>query len=76
MVDKCQLTFIDIKYYDTYMDFITRKEAAKYFRVAERTIDRWIEKGILKAYKMGESRTASLRIPKAEIKRFLNKYKK
>lgn len=53
------------------MEFLTRKEVAKYFRVHERTVDRWIENGSLKAYKLGKGRTALMRIAKSEIKRFL-----
>ena len=57
------------------MDFLTRKEASEYFRVTERTIDRWIKSGNLKAYKIGDGINARLRITKEEIKRFLSKYK-
>ena len=57
------------------MEFLTRKEVAKYFRVHERTVDRWIESGLLKTYKLGEGRTALLRISKSEIKKFLDKSK-
>ena len=53
------------------MNFLTRKEASEYFRVSERTIDRWIESGNLKGYKFGKGRTSLLRIPKSEIKKFL-----
>ena len=58
------------------MEFITRKEASEFFRVTERTVDRWIEKGLIKAHKLGDGRNSSLRIPKSEIKKFLSKYKK
>jgi excisionase family DNA binding protein len=57
------------------MEFLTRKETAKYFRVHERTVDRWIEGGSLKGYKLGTGKTALLRIPKSEIKKFLEKSK-
>ncbi len=57
------------------MEFLTRKETAKYFRVHERTVDRWIESGSLKGYKLGTGRTAVLRIPTSEIKKFLEKSK-
>lgn len=56
------------------MEFLTRKEVAKYFRVHERTIDRWIESGSLKGYKLGSGKTSILRIPKSEIKKFLDKH--
>ena len=55
------------------MELLTRKEVAKYFRVHERTVDRWIENGSLKAYKLGTGRTALMRIAKSEIQKFLEK---
>jgi len=58
------------------MEFITRKEASTIFNVSERTVDRWIGSGILKAHKFGKSRNSSVRIEKAEIKKFLAKNKK
>jgi excisionase family DNA binding protein len=57
------------------MEFMTRSEVAKYFRVSERTVDRWIESGLLKSYKLGKGKTALLRIPKLEVKNFLEKSK-
>ena len=57
------------------MEFLTRSEVAKYLRVHERTIDRWIEGGSLKGYKFGTGRTATLRITKSEVKRFLEQSK-
>ncbi len=57
------------------MEFLTRKEVAKYFRVHERTVDRWIQNGDLKGYKLGTGTKALWRFPKSEIKRFLNKSK-
>ena len=57
------------------MEFLTRKEVAKYLRVHERTVDRLIEKGSLKGYKLGTGKTALWRIPKTEIKSFLEKHK-
>jgi excisionase family DNA binding protein len=58
--------------YNIDMEFLTRKEVAKYFRVSERTIERWLVGGILKGYKLGEGRTSLWRISKAEIKKFLD----
>jgi len=55
------------------MEFLTRNEVSKYFRVHLRTVDRWIDNGILKGYKLGTGRTSVLRIPKSEIKKFLEK---
>ncbi len=57
------------------MEFMTRREVAKYFRVHERTVDRWIDSGILKSYKLGKGRTALLRIQKSEVKKFLERSK-
>ena len=57
------------------MEFLTRKEVAKYFRVHERTVERWIRSGILKSYKLGTGKTALLRIPKSEINKFLERSK-
>ena len=57
------------------MEFLTRDEVAKYFRVHARTVDRWIERGDLKGYKLGSGRTALLRIPRSEIEKFMNKNK-
>lgn len=57
------------------MEFNTRNEVAKYFRVHERTVERWLKSGILKGYKLGQGKTALWRIPKNEIKKFLDKHK-
>lgn len=57
------------------MEFLTRKEVAKYFRVSERTIDRWIVVGNLKGYKFGTGKASTLRISKTEINNFLKKSK-
>ena len=57
------------------MEFLTRDEVAKYFRVHASTVDRWIERGDLKGYKLGSGRTALLRIPRSEIEKFMNKNK-
>lgn len=58
------------------MEFVTRKEASKTFNVSERTLDRWIDKGLLKVHKFGKSRNSSVRIAKSEIKKFLENNKK
>ena len=57
------------------MEFMTRKEVADFFRVSERTIDRWIQSRALKGYKLGSGKTALWRIPKAEVKKFMEKGK-
>ena len=58
------------------MEFISRKEASKLFNVSERTLDRWIESGLLKAHKFGKSRNSLVRIPKSEIKKLIGKSEK
>jgi excisionase family DNA binding protein len=57
------------------MEFYTRNEVAKLLRVHQRTVDRWIQAGELKGYKLGEGKTALLRIPKDEVEKFLKKNK-
>jgi len=56
-------------------EFFTLEQTAEYFNVNPRTIMRWLKQGDLKGYKLGSGRTALLRIPKAEIKTFLEKHK-
>jgi len=50
-------------------------EVAKYFRVHVRTVERWLKNKSLKGYKLGKGKTALWRIPKSELKRFLEKHK-
>ena len=57
------------------MEFLTREEVAKYFRVHFRTVERWLRNENLKGYKLGDGKTALWRIPKGEVKKFLEKYK-
>jgi excisionase family DNA binding protein len=57
------------------MEFLTRKEVAKYLRFDPRTIERWLKSGKLKGYKLGKGQTAPWRIDMAEVKKFLTKYK-
>ena len=57
------------------MEFMTRAEVAKYLRVHPRTVDRWLQKGMLKGYKLGKGKTALWRVPKGELKKFLEKNK-
>lgn len=57
------------------MEFLTKKEVAKLFRVHERTIERWLDGGALGGYKLGKGKTALWRIPKSEISKFLKKHK-
>jgi excisionase family DNA binding protein len=57
------------------MEFLTKNEIAKYLRVHPRTIERWLSNGTLKGYKLGKGQTALWRIPKGELKKFLEKHK-
>ncbi len=61
--------------YNGYMEFYTLEEVAKELRVNPRTIMRWLKSGQLKGYKLGNSKTSLLRIPKTEITKFLEKHK-
>jgi len=55
------------------MKFLTQEEVAKYFRVHQRTVGRWLKNGILKGHKLGKGKTSLWRIPEAELKKFLEK---
>jgi excisionase family DNA binding protein len=55
------------------MEFYTRKEVAKLLRVHERTVDRWIQSGSMKGYKLGTGKTSVWRILKSEVESFLKK---
>ena len=57
------------------MKIMTKAEIAKILRVHERTVERWLRKGILGGYKLGKGRTALWRIPEDEFKKFLKKHK-
>jgi len=57
------------------MEFLTKEEVAKNLRVHQRTVERWLKKRILRGYKLGKGKTALWRIPKEELKRFLEKHK-
>ncbi|MFH1225737.1 MAG: helix-turn-helix domain-containing protein [bacterium] len=57
------------------MEFYTLEEVAKELKVNSRTIMRWLKNGQLKGYKLGNSKTSLLRIPKAEVNKFLEKHK-
>lgn len=56
------------------MEFYTRSEVAAYLRVHERTVDRWIQSGAIKGYKLGKGKTAVWRIRKSEVESFLKKH--
>jgi excisionase family DNA binding protein len=57
------------------MEFLTKKEVATYFRVHEKTIERWLKEGSLKGYKLGTGNTSLWRISKSEIEKFMEKSK-
>lgn len=54
---------------------MTRNEVAKYLRVHARTVERWLKNKSLNGFKLGKGKTALWRIPKSELKRFLEKHK-
>ena len=62
------------EYHDS-MEFMTRDEVAKYLRVHARTVERWLTNKSLKGFKLGKGRTALWRIPKSEVKKFLEKHR-
>ena len=57
------------------MKYLTREEIAEELRVHVRTVERWLRKGMIKGYKLGEGRTSLWRIPEIEFKKFLDKNK-
>jgi len=57
------------------MEFLTLEQVAEYFAVHPRTVMRWLKQGSLVGYKLGKGKTALLRIPKSEVKKFLEKNK-
>jgi excisionase family DNA binding protein len=57
------------------MNFLTNDEVAKILRVHPRTVDRWLKRGMLKGYKLGNGKTSLWRISKSEVKKFLDKHK-
>lgn len=56
------------------MEFYTKEEAAKIFRVHPRTIERWLLDGSLKGYKLGNGKTSLWRISKSEVNKFLTRH--
>ena len=58
------------------MEFLTIEEVAKLFKVSKRTIQRWLKDNGLKAYKFGVGKTATLRIEKSEIEKFIKKHRR
>ncbi len=66
---------MDYSEYNRGMEFMTRNEVAKYLRVHPRSIERWLTNKSLKGFKLGKGRTALWRIPKSEVKKFLEKHR-
>lgn len=60
--------------YNGCMEFMTRNEVAWYLRVNRRTVERWLKGGLIRGYKLGSGRTALWRIPKGELKKFLDEH--
>ena len=56
------------------MKFFTRAEVAKYLRVHERTIERWLRTGALVGHKLGTGKTSLWRIPEDAVQKFLKKH--
>lgn len=54
--------------------FFTREEVGTYLRVNPRTVDRWLKKGLLKGFKLGDGPTSKWRIPEGEVTKFLEKH--
>jgi len=61
--------------YDKDMKFLTKEDIAKLLKVHQRTVERWLGKGILRGYKLGKGRTALWRISQDDFDKFLRKYK-
>lgn len=57
------------------MSYYTRNEVAKLFRVNPRTVERWLKKGVLRGYKLGDEKTSIIRIPNDAVEEFLRKSK-
>ena len=57
------------------MKFIIKEEIAEMLRVHPRTVERWLEKGILHGYKLGKGRTALWRISQDDFDEFLKEHK-
>ena len=57
------------------MDFYTREEVAAMLRVHVRTVGRWMKKKQISGYKFGRGKTASIRIEKQEVERFIKRNK-
>ena len=60
--------------YTVFMEYLTNDEVAKSLRVNPRTVDRWLKHRLIRGYKLGDGKTALWRIPKSEVKKFLEKH--
>lgn len=54
---------------------ISTTEAARRLGIKPRTIQKWIEQGIIKAYRLNPSGRSVYRVPVAEVERILNERK-
>jgi excisionase family DNA binding protein len=57
------------------MEFMTHEEIAITLRVHPRTVQRWLQKGLLRGYKLGNGKTALWRVSGGDFKKFLELYK-
>lgn len=57
------------------MKFLTKEDIAKLLMVHPRTVERWMQKGLLHGHKLGEGRTALWRISQDELDKFLKKHR-
>ena len=57
------------------MKYFTKEEIAKELMVHPKTVERWLKRGLLRGYKLGDGKTALWRIPEEELKKFLEKHK-
>lgn len=48
--------------------FYTVKEVAKLLRVSESTVRNYVQRGVIKALRIGAGKRSTIRIPAAEIK--------
>ena len=57
------------------MEFFTKEEIAKELRIHPRTVQRWLQNGLLHGYKLGKGKTSLWRVPKQEYRAFLEKHR-
>ncbi len=57
---------------DESESFYTVKEVAQLLRVSESTIRNYVQKGIIKALRIGAGKRSTIRIPAAEVKSLIS----